>query len=140
MTQSTAIIPDYCILKCVQILFDSKCCTNCEIGTEFWEKLKKNKQILFEKIRLELCFGKVLTVELWLSIVASSFITFLNYFHSFLACKDGRCCQNTTNSHKFYGNIVHFFEAFNSSWCISAMNLNEIVCTRKKSYFLHTKM
>lgn len=61
ITQSTASIPDYCILKCMQILFDSKCCSSCEIGTDFWEKIKKNKQILLEKIRLELCLGKVLS-------------------------------------------------------------------------------
>lgn len=56
--ESSAPIPGYCILKCMQILYDNKCCSICKIDTNFWEKLMENKHIPSEKSELDLCLGK----------------------------------------------------------------------------------
>lgn len=53
----------------------------------------------------------------------------LIHFHSFLAC------ENYANSQKFIGNITHLFDAFNSSWCIGALNLNKMVLIPKMIQF-----
>lgn len=56
--KSTAPIPDRCILKCMQILYDNECCSICENDIDFWEKLMDNKHTLLEKSKMEFCLGK----------------------------------------------------------------------------------
>lgn len=115
--QSTSFIPDHCVLKCMQILYDNKCCSNCQTNNNVWAKSMENKHNLLGKNQSELCLGK----NAPLSIVKMNYV--LMHFHSFLACK------NDENSQKFYGNTTHFFEALGLRWCIGALNSTKMVFT-----------
>lgn len=56
--KSAAPIPGYCVLKCMQMLYDSQCCSVCEIDTDFWGNAMENKRALLEKRKLEFCLGR----------------------------------------------------------------------------------
>lgn len=54
-----------------------------------------------------------------------------NYFMNFPFLYLFLACENGTHSQLYGNTITHLFETMNSSWCISILNLNEIVSMHK---------
>ncbi|KAJ6633200.1 hypothetical protein Bhyg_15497, partial [Pseudolycoriella hygida] len=108
--KSTADLPEQCILKCVQTLYDNKFCTICENNSNFSVNFLK-KETLDEQLKLK-----------WCSV-----------------CETGQWQINSTNyelqrrelhRRKPHKHIRKDFNASGINWCIDVFNLYEFNATK----------
>lgn len=124
--ESLTVIPERCILECLQVLYDNQFCSFCENDAAYsmFDLVEYNKALV-DKRKLKWCTCKFLKGNQVENEIFHLRLARTCYTNScFSACENGQLQINSDHK-ELRKQIANFFNALEASWCNDALQLNE---------------